>query len=177
MASWLKKDLENNKLNWLIVLFHHPPYTKGSHDSDVEKDSGGRMKEMRENILPILEKYNTDLVLCGHSHVYERTHLIKGHYGESGSFNPSNIIQTYTVDSKEGETTYIKSNGQTGTIYIVCGVGCHRSNIGSLDHPAMAYSSAKHNGSMSIEIKNNRLLGVFINDNGKVKDSFTIVKE
>jgi len=36
MAQWLKADLEKTKADFLIAFFHHPPYTKGSHDSDNE---------------------------------------------------------------------------------------------------------------------------------------------
>ncbi|MFC2125176.1 metallophosphoesterase [Bacteroidota bacterium] len=177
MVQWLINDLNQNKSKWLIVFFHHPPYTKGSHDSDNERDSGGRMKEMRENILPILEKHGTDLVLSGHSHAYERSHRISSHYGSSENFNTSNIIQLYETESRRSTANYTKSNDHQGTIYVVCGVGCYKPRIGSLDHPAMAFSSNKHYGSMSIEIQGDKLYAAFINSKGKVKDSFCIVKE
>jgi hypothetical protein len=54
MADWLRRDLAQNKKPWVIAAFHHPPYTKGSHDSDDTSDSRGRMQQMRENIVPIL---------------------------------------------------------------------------------------------------------------------------
>jgi len=72
MAKWLKADLEKAKADWLIAFWHHPPYTKGSHDSDKEKD----MTEMRHDIMPIIESGGVDLVLAGHSHIYERSMLI-----------------------------------------------------------------------------------------------------
>ena len=43
---------------------------------------------MRQNIVPILESYDVDLVLCGHSHAYERSYLINGHYGFSSEWIP-----------------------------------------------------------------------------------------
>lgn len=91
MVSWLKKDLAQTKQQWLITFFHHPPYTKGSHDSDKKSDSGGRLIETRENILPVLERAGVDLVLSGHSHMYERSELINCHYGDSSTFNQSMI--------------------------------------------------------------------------------------
>ena len=36
---------------------------------------------MRQNALPILEADGVDLVLTGHSHSYERSFLLDGHYG------------------------------------------------------------------------------------------------
>ena len=80
MLTWLDNDLAANMQYWTVVIFHHPPYSKGSHDSDNPNDSGGRMDDMRENVLPILESYGVDLVLSGHSHSYERSFLIEDHF-------------------------------------------------------------------------------------------------
>ena len=49
MATWLTNDLNANTQRWTIVFFHHPPYTKGSHDSDVDPEP----IDMRTNIVPI----------------------------------------------------------------------------------------------------------------------------
>ena len=55
MLTWLTNDLNSTNQDWIVAFFHHPAYTNGSHDSDNAGDSGGRMKDMRENALPILE--------------------------------------------------------------------------------------------------------------------------
>src|SRR5262245_376857 len=34
MAAWLEQDLLANTRDWTIAYWHHPPYSKGSHDSD-----------------------------------------------------------------------------------------------------------------------------------------------
>jgi len=44
---------------WIIAFWHHPPYTKGSHDSDTE----GELIDMRQNALPILEALRLGLLL------------------------------------------------------------------------------------------------------------------
>jgi 3',5'-cyclic AMP phosphodiesterase CpdA len=67
MLTWLQADLESTTQDWIIALWHHPPYTKGSHNSDTETE----LIEMRQNVLPILEAGGVDLVLTGHSHCYE----------------------------------------------------------------------------------------------------------
>ena len=69
MAIWLRSDLAVTTNRWLVAFWHHPPYTKGSHDSDAEAE----LIEMRQNIVPILEAGGVDLVLSGHSHSYERS--------------------------------------------------------------------------------------------------------
>ena len=53
MLTWLGQDLAQNTADWLIAFFHHPPYSKGSHNSDTE----GQLIDMRANALPILEDY------------------------------------------------------------------------------------------------------------------------
>ena len=53
MHDWCLTDLQNTMAEWIIAIWHHPAYTKGSHDSDTE----GRLIDMRTNFLPILEEY------------------------------------------------------------------------------------------------------------------------
>lgn len=172
MLSWLQQDLQQTKQQWLITVFHHPPYTKGSHNSDESGDSGGRLISVRENILPVLEKYGVDLVLSGHSHMYERSDLINCHYGESSTFN-KNMVRAASKNSIYKK----KANniaGSSGAIYTVIGSSA-KVDMGPMDHPAMPYSLLEA-GSMIIDVNNNKLKAFFINKDGKVKDQFKISK-
>src|SRR5262249_49559418 len=83
--DWLEQDLAANTREWVIASWHHPPYSKGSHDSDTDTE----LIEMRQNAVETLENYGVDLVLSGHSHSYERSFLIDGHYGKSSTFDPN----------------------------------------------------------------------------------------
>ena len=74
MYTWLEADLMANTQDWLIAYWHHPPYSRGSHDSDTTH----QMFQMRERFVALLEDYGVDLVLTGHSHAYERSMLIDG---------------------------------------------------------------------------------------------------
>jgi hypothetical protein len=174
MLSWLKQDLAANKQPWLIAVFHHPPYTKGSHDSDDTGDSHGRMQEMRENTLPLLEAAGVDLVLAGHSHVYERSYLLNCHYGASDTLKPSML-----VDKGMGnEPPYRKPAGLTphaGTVYNVVGSSAY-ADKGPLDHPVMAVAK-RELGSLLLDIDGNTLTGRFITPKGEVPDTYRIVKE
>jgi len=172
MLSWLKKDLEFNKQQWLIAIMHHPPYSKGSHDSDNKWRSGGRLNAARENIVPILEKAGVDIVLSGHSHMYERSELINCHYGLSDSFSSDFIREAskQSVYSKK-ESSLSPYNG---TIYTVVG-SSSKVDMGPLDHPAMPYS-LQEAGSMMFDVNKNNLKAYFINKSGKVKDQFEITK-
>ncbi|MCP4186082.1 MAG: metallophosphoesterase family protein, partial [Gammaproteobacteria bacterium] len=51
MYSWLMADLVANTQDWTVVYFHHPPYSKGSHDSD----NAGAMSDMREHYTALFE--------------------------------------------------------------------------------------------------------------------------
>jgi hypothetical protein len=169
MAKWLVDDLNANKQTWLIAVFHHPPYTKGSHNSDNNSDSRGRLKAVREEILPILEHFDTDLVLTGHSHVYERSHFMTCHYGKSDTIKDSMILDTDRFFEKP-----TKHAPNQGTVYTVVG-SSSKVNDGSLDHPAMDVAKSKA-GSLIIDVEGNKLISRFISKKGKVTDKFSIVK-
>lgn len=64
--EWLEQDLAKSTKKWKIAMFHRGPY--GSIYDTVE---------VRDLWAPVLEKYNVDLVLNGHDHMYLRTHLMK----------------------------------------------------------------------------------------------------
>ena len=86
MLKWAARDMAaataTAGIDWLIVLFHHPPYSRGFHNSDKESF----LIEMRQNALPIIEAAGADVVYAGHSHSYERSFLIDGAYGSSKQF-------------------------------------------------------------------------------------------
>lgn len=49
---------------WKIVCFHHPPYNSGIF---------GNNAYIQRDFVPLLEKYQVDVVFTGHAHDYERT--------------------------------------------------------------------------------------------------------
>ena len=169
MLTWLASDLAANTKPWLIAFWHHPPYTKGSHDSDTES----QLVEMRSNALPILEAYGVDLVLSGHSHSYERSYLIGGHYGQSGTFNASMLKDGGS--GREGETgAYAKASDAYRAVYAVAG-SSGKIGGGALNHPAM-FVSLNQLGSMVLDVQGDRLDATFLRETGVVADRFTIIK-
>ena len=175
MANWLRKDLAANTKLWTIAIFHHPPYTKGSHDSDSYYDSRGRMVTMRENILPILEEYDTDLVLTGHSHVYERSLLSHKHYGYSDTFNAKEHVVQSDLHN------YTKCNEKVpfaGTIYNVAGSSSENShgiNPFNEKHPMMPFSFFSA-GSLLITADAKKLDVEMVMRDGEVLDRYSIEK-
>jgi len=175
MMSWLELDLASTTQQWVVAFFHHPPYTKGTHDSDDPADSGGRMRDMRQNAIPILEAGGCDLVLGGHSHVYERSFLIDGHTGTSDTWNPA----IHQVDGGSGDPAgtgaYQKEMlPNQGTIYAVMGSSA-QAGSGTLDHPAMYYSGSVM-GSLVLDFSGGLLEAKMIRIDGATEDAFTISK-
>jgi hypothetical protein len=173
MLAWLAQDLAADRALWTIAFWHHPPYSKGSHDSDQEIE----LVEMRQNVLPILEARGVDLVLSGHSHSYERSYLIDGHYGFTWEFNATNLKDA--GDGREdGDGAYSKpgigAQAHAGAVYTVAGSSGQTSG-GTLDHPAMSHSLDVL-GSLVIDVEGRRLDARFLDDFGAVRDSFSIVK-
>lgn len=175
MAQWLKEDLAKTspkKTDWLVAFWHHPPYTKGSHDSDKEK----QLTEMREYIMPILESSGVDLVLTGHSHIYERSMLM------DGAYDTPTTAENHIFDDGDGhhagDGSYQKSPGlkpNEGTIQIVAGHGGQGLRRKGYS-PVMKRSILEH-GSCLVSIKGNTLSAIMLDKNGKVADEFQIEKK
>ncbi|MCA9638103.1 MAG: metallophosphoesterase family protein, partial [Myxococcales bacterium] len=107
MLQWMAIDLATTSAEWVIAYWHHPPYTKGTHDSDTETQH----IEMRENALPILEAGGVDLVLGGHSHIYERSYLVDGGYETPTT--DAGILSM--IDGRaDGDGPYVKPPGGLG---------------------------------------------------------------
>lgn len=180
MMQWLKADLAATQRDWIIAFFHHPTYTKGTHDSDKDTDSDGRMNDMRAIFLPVLEQGGVDLVLTGHSHVYERSWLMDGHYGKSHTFDAAQHVKQKQDGRADGEGVYRKPRARTphfGEVNVVTGSAGHASSKPvALNHPAF-YLSLNEAGSTVIDVDGLKLDFVFLNEKGEKRDWFTMVKE
>jgi hypothetical protein len=172
MAQWLRADLEKTKSDWIIAYWHHPPYTKGSHDSDKEE----QLIEMRELIMPILEAGGVDLVLTGHSHIYERSMLIDGAYQTPTT--AEGVVLNDGDGSPKGDGPYRKSKGlhaHQGTVQVVTGNGGAKvSRVGT--SPVMKQVIVEY-GSVILDVDGDTLTGVMVNRGGDNRDLFSIVKQ
>lgn len=178
-AVWLKADLAANTKKWIVAYWHHPPYTMGSHNSDTEGD----LVAIRQRFIRILERYKVDLILCGHSHDYERSKLMQGHYGAESTFSASvhNLSQSSgAYDGTTDSCPYTKDslNHANGTVYVLSGSsGQLGGQQGSFPHDAMHYSNATNGGSLIMDIEGNRLDLKWLCADGVVRDKFTIYKD
>lgn len=195
-TTWLKADLAANTLPFTVVYFHHPPYTMTSHNSDTELSDLGRV---REEFVRILERFGVDMVLCGHSHGYERSYLLKNYYKQTttgpvlleADFNMlthtatgNNQNARYDGSANSCPYTYNTGKYNHGTMYVVSGsagqLGGSQTNY---PHNAMYYSDVANGGSFLIESDSNRLDAKFLSYTGTgaavtavVRDQFSIFK-
>lgn len=165
MLEWLVEDLAAADQEWLIAYWHHPPYTKGSHDSDVE----GSLITMRENALPILEANGVHLVIGGHSHIYERSFLVRGAY------DTPTTAEGFIVDDGDGRIDGDGAYDMSGaTVYMVAGHGGVGTS-GDADHPLMFFSELE-NGSVILDIDGGQLTLRNIRSDGVESDHATLVQ-
>jgi hypothetical protein len=74
-VRWLEQDLAKNKLPWVVVFGHHPPYTNSLR---------GAQTWIRKAFAKIFTDHHVDLVLTGHEHQYERFRVGGVNYVVSG---------------------------------------------------------------------------------------------
>ncbi len=194
MKEWLVADLSANSQDWTIVIFHHPPYTKGSHDSDVKPSSYYGIDlpiiDIRQEFTPVFEDYGVDLVYSGHSHAYERSYYLNGHRGDANTFDAAKHAELNTDGipaSGYGDEAY--SQISTGSklddkvVYTVAGSSGYVSlGKGKLDHPAHIVQKndieqrrgLAELGSVVLNAGSTKLTAHFINDKGQVLDTIII---
>lgn len=177
MLAWLEADLAATSADWLIAFWHQPPYSKGLfHDSDIEVNE----VLIREHALPILEDYGVDMVLGGHSHNYERSIFLDGHYGLSTTFGPEHVVDGGTGNPLV-DNAYEKPNrGQVphdGTVYVVAGSASEKRPLPGTGwpHPIMSYAESEM-GSVIVDVDGQTAVTTFLDETGVVRDTFTIEK-
>jgi acid phosphatase type 7 len=177
-VTWLKRDLAANKKPWVIVYWHHPPFTMGSHNSDTETE----LVKIRQNFIRIIERFGVDLVLTGHSHDYERSYLLNDYYGTEADFNPLLHAKSSSSGKDDGSpnslpyTTQLGA-GNHGTVYVVTGSSGAAGNVqAGYPHNAMPFSF-NEGGMFYLEVEANRLNAEFIRKDGVIRDKFTIIQD
>jgi predicted phosphodiesterase len=176
-VTWVKQDLAANTKKWTIAYWHHPPYTMGSHNSD----NSSELVKIRERFIRILERLGVDVILCGHSHDYERSYLLNGYYGSESSFRVSTHTKSSSSGKYDGSSNscpYFPATGANhGTVYVVSGSsGASGTTQSGYPHNAMPWS-INDGGMTYIEVQENRLDLKFIRMNGTIWDKFTIMKD
>jgi acid phosphatase type 7 len=132
----MEKLLSKNPNKWTIVTLHYPFYnTGGDHDT----------KAVRIALLPIIDKYNVDLVLQGHDHTYARTFKLR-----DGKVVPVDEKGTVYVSSVSGPKAYdfnpkykdlMAKIGEKISSFQVISVEAHKLSFTSYTAAGVVYDS------------------------------------
>ena len=140
-SVWLEKVLAENKSIWTIVTVHQPIYSMGK-----KRDQ----RKTKNAFMHLFDKYNVDLVLQGHDHVYARTYKLKN--------------------------DKIVSDNESGTVYITSNSGSDDYNTQSINSHLAIKHSTKAQLFQIISIDNNKLQMSTYNAIGELYDMFELIK-
>lgn len=175
MAQWLQADLSANWRDWTVAFWHHPPYSKGNHDSDNPAADSGKMKDMREIFVPILESFGVDLLLFGHEHAYFRSQFVDGHHGTSATFNAATMLKQAGFGDPAVDGPYLKASGaHTGAVFAIAG-SSGKIDSATRNMPVLAVA-LNETGSVVLDVDGRQLTSRFLNSSGVVRDTFSILQ-
>lgn len=107
--EWLKADMSASNKPWKFIALHKAIYSNGAHFDDDD------VIAIREQLLPLMNELDIDLVFQGHDHVYMRTDVMKDNA----------IVDTDTATINYNGLEYTSKIKPDGTIYSINGtIGC-----------------------------------------------------
>ena len=107
---WLEKELASTRrdsgIDWIVVCMHQVAI------STADKFNGADLG-VRQEWLPLFDKYGVDLVVCGHEHHYERSHPIRGQQANA-TLTPIPVATgTEVIDTSRGTVHMVIGGGGT----------------------------------------------------------------
>ncbi len=107
---WLEGELaaarRNRDIDWVIVCMHQVAI------STADKFNGADLG-IRQEWVPLFDRYGVDLVVCGHEHHYERSHPIRGQQ-QNATLTPIPVATgTDIVDTSTGTVHMVLGGGGT----------------------------------------------------------------
>jgi hypothetical protein len=204
MRTWLIADLSSNRSDWTVVIFHHPTYSYGSHNSDSDSllmQSFANyldlpMVTLREEFTPVFDDYGVDVVYGGHSHSYERSYYLGDYTGNAVDFDPAvnaelNAAGEPAMGNGAEKYHQVTASGMDDkVVYTVAGNSGKASSANPsitpnfLQFPAHVPQPAdpegrrglKIRGSVVLDANEDRLRARMIDSAGSVLDEFTILR-
>lgn len=95
VSPWLRDVLRSSDRRWRIVFFHHAPWGGGWRPAE---------EGICASLVPAIEESGTDVVFCGHNHLYERMRPMRG-----GQVVPTNGV-LYVTTGAGGKTLHKERN-------------------------------------------------------------------
>jgi hypothetical protein len=108
--TWLEAELAaaraDKSIDWLVVCMHQVAI------STADKFNGADLG-IREEWLPLFDRYGVDLVVCGHEHHYERSHPIRGRQANRTLTPIPAATGTEVIDTTQGTVHMVIGGGGT----------------------------------------------------------------
>jgi 3',5'-cyclic AMP phosphodiesterase CpdA len=110
--AWLERELaaarRDRGIDWIVVCMHQVAIS--SADMFNGADLG-----IRQEWLPLFDKYGVDLVVCGHEHHYERSHPLRGRQANATLTPLPAATATDVIDTTKGTVHMIIGGGGTSS--------------------------------------------------------------
>jgi hypothetical protein len=108
--AWLEKELRRARadrgIDWIVVCMHQVAI------STADQFNGADLG-IRQEWLPLFDRYGVDLVVCGHEHHYERSHAIRGRQ-DNATLTPIPVSErTDVIDTTRGTVHMVIGGGGT----------------------------------------------------------------
>jgi hypothetical protein len=108
--AWLDQELAATRadtaIDWIVVCMHQVAI------STADKFNGADLA-IREDWLPLFDKYGVDLVVCGHEHHYERSHPLRGREANATLTPIPAATATDAIDTSAGTVHMVIGGGGT----------------------------------------------------------------
>ena len=106
LAAELARTRADRDIDWIVVVMHQTAISTADHFN-------GSDRGVREQWLPLFDRYGVDLVVCGHEHHYERSHPVRGAQANDALTPLPAATDTSTVDTTLGTVHLVIGGGGT----------------------------------------------------------------
>jgi hypothetical protein len=108
--AWLERELTraraNADIDWIVVCMHQVAISTASA-------ANGADLGIRQEWLPLFDRYGVDLVVCGHEHHYERSHPIRSYQSNQTLTPLPAATRSDVVDTSRGTVHMVIGGGGT----------------------------------------------------------------
>jgi len=109
--AWLEATLAESRrrpdIDWIVVCMHQVVISSANHFNGCDRG-------IREEFVPLFDRYGVDLVVCGHEHHYERSHPLRGADRHGETLCPHAAARdTATIDTAKGTVHMVLGGGGT----------------------------------------------------------------
>ena len=107
---WLERELAtaraDENVDWVVVVMHQVVISTADQFNGADRG-------VREEWVPLFDRYGVDLVVCGHEHHYERSHPIRGQQPNDTLTPVPVATDLSTVDTTKGTVHMVIGGGGT----------------------------------------------------------------